>query len=230
MDTATTTYNLKYLGSPGISDADFELSPSDDGESVGSKRDDVCGSSKCAEGLALQGKTRAQLLANWMMQNGIVDKLSHVFSSHKRRTALTVEPTATKAGLTIEQFPTDGEELNPEGVGASVCPTVEAIKALPLGSTGLVAVHTSSIYQIMSEGRTDKCNGLGLDISNDTIYPKDENGKLPRPDYSFVWQLSIDEDGNATLAKRYTLDLAFTESVQECEWGGSLAKVKSKRR
>ena len=52
-----------------------------------------------------------------------------------------------------------------------------------------------------------KCNGLGLDISNDTIYPKDENGKNPRPDYSFVWQLSIDEDGNATLAKRYTLDL-----------------------
>ena len=107
---------------------------------------------------------------------------------------------------------------------------MEAIKALPLGSNALVAVHTSSIYQIMSEGRTDKCNGLGLDISNDTIYPKDENGKLPRPDYSFVWQLSIDEDGNATLAKRYTLDLAFTESVQECEWGGSLAKVKSKRR
>ena len=104
-----TTYSLKYLGSPGIPDADFELSPSDDGESIGSNRNDVCGSSKCAERLALQGKTRAQLLANSMMQNGIVDKLSHVFSSQKCCTALTVEPTATMAGLTIEQFPTDGE-------------------------------------------------------------------------------------------------------------------------
>jgi hypothetical protein len=61
-----------------------------DGDIVGKKFDQVCGNQNCAEGLALQGTTRANLLANWMKQNGI--KLTQAFSSHKRRTALTAAP------------------------------------------------------------------------------------------------------------------------------------------
>ena len=157
--SATTAYSLEWLGGPGAS-SEYNLSPRE-GPIVGYNLDQVCGNQNCAEGLALQGKTRAQLLANWMKQNGIVDKLSSVFSSHKRRAALTVEPTASMAGLTVQQFPVDGQELNPEGNGPSVCPTVAAIQALPLGSTALVATHTRTIYQIMGDG-TDDCDGLGL--------------------------------------------------------------------
>ena len=119
--SATTAYNLQWLGEPGSS-SEYNLSPRD-GPIVGQNLDMVCGNENCAEGLALQGKTRAQLLANWMKVNGIIDKLDGVFSSHKRRAALTVEPTASLAGLVVQQFPTDGQELNPEGNGPSVCPT-----------------------------------------------------------------------------------------------------------
>ena len=121
-------------------------------------------------------------------QNGIVDKLYRVFSSHKRRAALTVEPTAR---LKVQQFPRNGQELNPENNGPSVCPTVVAIQSLPLGSTVLVATHTRTIYQIMGIG-TDDCDGMGLDnISNELIFPKDENVRLSRDQYSNVGKYQL---------------------------------------
>ena len=207
--SATTAYNLEWLGEPGSS-SEYNLSPRD-GPVVGQNIDQVCGNTNCAEGLALQGKTRAQLLANWMKVNGIIDKLDAVFSSHKRRAALTVEPTASLAGLVVQQFPTDGQELNPEGNGPSVCPTVASIQALQLGSTALVATHTRTIYQIMGDG-TEDCNGLGLDMSDESIFPIDDNGRLPRDQYSNVWEVTIDADGLATLVQRFVLDFVFAET------------------
>jgi hypothetical protein len=90
--------------------------------------------------------------------------------------------------------------------------TVATIQSLPLGLTVLVATHTRTIYQIMGIG-TDDCDGLGLDISNELIFPKDENGRLPRDQYSNVWQVSIDTDGKASLIRRVILDFAFSESI-----------------
>ena len=82
-----------------------------------------------------------------------MDELTDVFSSHKRRTALTVEPTASLAGLTVVQYPEDGEELNPEGNGPSICPTVEAIMNSPPGSVILVPhIHQHYIKSWMKEG------------------------------------------------------------------------------
>jgi len=217
---ATKSYQVEFIGSPGDPDDIPKITAKYPvGIIEGESLDEVCGSLTCAQGLSLQGKTRSQLLAQWMAKNGIVDKLTHVFSSHKRRTALTVSPTAMMAGIEIEQFPTDGQELNPESNGASVCPTVHALNALPLGSTAVVAVHTSTIYHIMNIGMEGECEGIGLDISNDDdIFPKDIkpwDDFLPREEYSNVWEVSIDANGKATLARRYILDLAFTESVIE---------------
>ena len=70
----------------------------------------------------------------------------------------------------------------------------------------------------MNIGREGECEGIGLDISNDDIFPKDIkpwDDFLPREEYSNVWEVSIDADGKASLARRYILDLAFTESVVE---------------
>ena len=211
---ATTAYNLQWPGSPGTGESPDITER--DGDVVGKNFDMVCGNENCAEGLTLQGVTRAHLLSSWMMENGIVDELTHVFSSHKRRTALTVEPTASLAGLTVVQYPVDGEELNPEGNGPSICPTVEAIMNSPPGSVILVAGHTSTIYQIMDEGREGCEGGIGLDTSDPDFFPKEETRKrLPREYYGFVWKVKINKDGDARLDKRVTLDFAFKETVEE---------------
>lgn len=90
----------------------------------------------------------------------------------KRRAVLTAKPTARMAGLKAQQFPTNGQELNPESNGPSVCPTVAAIQSLPLGSTVLVlvATHTRTIYQIIGNGtdeyfqRMKMVDFLGINI------------------------------------------------------------------
>lgn len=175
---ATTAYNLQWPGSPGTGESPDITER--DGDVVGNNFDQVCGNENCAEGLALQGVTRAHLLSHWMMENGIVDELTHVFSSHKRRTALTVEPTASLADLTVVQYPVDGEELNPEGNGPSICPTVEAIVNTPPGSVILVAAHTSTLYQIMDEGRDGCEGGIGLDLVTLIYSRRRKRGKAPK--------------------------------------------------
>ena len=59
--------------------AEKDLSPRD-GEIRGESFDQVCGNSNCAEGLSLQGTTRADLLVGWIKENGI--KLTHAFFHH----------------------------------------------------------------------------------------------------------------------------------------------------
>jgi len=148
---------------------------------TGENLNEVCGQKKCALELSRQGLTRARLLADWMKANGIVKKLTNVYSSHKRRTYQTVAPTAKLAGLKVQQLPKGAEELDPESNAPSVCPTINAIKDLPLGSTALVAAHTSTIYRIMDTGMKRECKGLGLDTtSNPEYFPKTKKGDLPR--------------------------------------------------
>ena len=180
---ATTEYNLKWDGDVAlvitpdnddeedddeVVDDDYSraaVKPSNIGGKneahVGENLNEVCGQKKCALELSRQGLTRARLLADWMKANGIVEKLTAVFSSHKRRTYQTVAPTAELAGLKVQQLPKGAEELDPESNAPSVCPIIKSIEDLPLGSTALVAAHTSTIYRIMDYGMKRECKGLG---------------------------------------------------------------------
>ncbi|MFK7859869.1 MAG: histidine phosphatase family protein [Granulosicoccus sp.] len=141
------------------------------------KLNSVCKSdfSRCEEELSALGELRAELLAEWFEDRGILHKITDVISSDKQRTRQTVEPTARKLlamGVHLEnleapadripdgvrQVPfdvanTDGNELN--GNSGSVVPTLAAIEALEPGSVALVAVHSGTIYRIMGGGDTD---------------------------------------------------------------------------
>jgi len=168
-----------------------------------------CSTGTCIEGLSSKGNERANELANWMMNNGIVDEITHVFATHKRRTYLTVLPVAEMASVDIQRYPSGSgvEKLEEE---ASICPTVRAIKSTPLGSTIIMSTHRSAIYGILSNGNNDEededsCNGLGLDTSNSADFPKDDEGKLDSG-YSDLWKISIDANGKPSLENRLVLD------------------------
>jgi len=205
---ATTEYNLKWDGDVAlitpdndeeddadeVVDDDYSRTAAVKPSNIGGKNEahtgenlnEVCGQKKCALELSRQGLTRARLLADWMKANGIVKKLTNVYSSHKRRTYQTVAPTAKLAGLKVQQLPKGAEELDPESNAPSVCPQINAIRDLPLESTALVAAHTSTIYRIMDTGMKRECKGLGIDTSNPEYFPKTRKGDLPRLNQSIL--------------------------------------------
>lgn len=187
LGTATTVYN------------------DSEGSSKGKNRDDECGTSKCAEELDARGLHRANLLADWFARRGIVNKLDAVYSSHKRRTYQTVLPTATIAGLEVQQLPVDGTELNPESTTPSECLTIEAILNASPGDTLLVAGHSGTLYDIMGDGNSD-CAGLGLLTDADPSsnrFPKNDDNKVA--DFGDVWKVVI-RNGVAKFRYRVNLD------------------------
>ena len=203
---ATTTYELAYvdgepvLSSPGTND---DGEPNDPGASKGDNLDEVCGESKCAEELSDLGRLRADLLVEYFDKKGVIDELDAVYSSHKYRTFQTVDPTAAAAGLDVVQLPEGGTELEPESTSPSECPTVEAILSAPAGSTLLVAGHSGTLYDIMgSTVKNCSSGGLGLDVSDDDAFPKDEDGKVR--DFGDVWEVVI-KNGEARLKRRVNL-------------------------
>ena len=60
-----------------------------------------CSSRGCFEVLNDKGKIRATKLANWFKNNGVVDRITHIFASHKPRTSLTVAPVAKLANTQL---------------------------------------------------------------------------------------------------------------------------------
>ena len=142
--------------------------------------------SRCAEELSALGKLRAEFLAVWLEEEGILEKITKVISSDKQRTRQTIEPTAAriielgKVDLLsvdsadtiadgVTQVPaskanTEGNEI--KGNSGSVDPTVEAIKALEPGSVALVAAHSGTIYRIMGGQDTDGNPSTGKDGDN----------------------------------------------------------------
>lgn len=208
--TATATYDLTWVG-----DQANVVPRTTDETSAGDTLDEVCGASKCAEELSDLGLLRADLLRGWMTEYSVVEHLTAVYSSHKRRTFQTVEPTAIAAGLDVVQFPEGGTELDPEGTSASICPTVAAILNGTAGSTLMVSGHTGTLYKIMDGGNADECAGLGIDTSDASIFPKDEDGKIPKNQFGDVWTVYIDGRGVAIFRERKELSLALTTSGGE---------------
>ena len=192
----TTNYSLSY------DDAGNATAQREPGRSDGDRLDQVCTGmdDDCAEELNAFGLVRADLLVDFFERRGIVDELDAVYSSHKFRTYQTVLPTAAAAGLDVVQLPTGETELS-TGTSASECPTIEAIRNAPQGSTLLVAGHSGTLYDIMGDGNDD-CDGLGLDTSNDNRFPKDEDGKVR--DFGDLWKVVI-RNGQARFVYRVNL-------------------------
>ena len=98
----------------------------------------------CTEELSDLGILHRNELADWFEKKGITDRLTHVFASHKQRTAQTVQQIADDAGLEVQRMgPADcldpGTECNPgcESGKDSIPHILDAIRALPQGSTAL---------------------------------------------------------------------------------------------
>jgi len=213
-DMEASTYELEYF--PGMVDDDGDIAKvitdrMDDSEkSKGKNRDDVCGTSKCAEELNALGLARADLLADWLERRRVTHRLDAVYSSHKYRTFQTVDPSAVKAGLVVEQLPADGTELEPESTSPSECPTLQAILEANPGDTLLVAGHSGTLYDIMGTGvkdctdpRTGEAStGLGLDTANDRRFPKDDDDKVR--DFGDLWKVVI-RNGQARFVYRVNL-------------------------
>ena len=127
--------------------------------------------SRCAEELSALGKMRANFLAAWLEDEGILQEITNVISSDKQRTRQTIEPTAARiieigkvdllSGDSADrladgvlQVPaskanTKGNEI--KGNSGSVDPTVEAIKVLEPGSVALVAAHSGTCLLYTSD-------------------------------------------------------------------------------
>lgn len=164
-------------------------------EPLGNLFDEVCGENKCAEELSDLGLERAELLADWLKRYGIASKLDAIYATHKKRTQQTLEPTAISTGLTVEQLPkfwngVVATELNPEKTTPSECATLKAIaNAHAAGfDTILVAGHSGTLYDIMGDGN-ENCDGLGLDITDNDRFPKDNENKVR--DYGDIWKIVI---------------------------------------
>jgi len=141
--------------------------------------------------------TRA-LLAEWFERRGIIDDITHVYSSHKVRTRQTVAPTAKLAGLDqlgndtedefedgVMQLPAYGRELDPQSTGPSVLPVVMAIQELQNGDVAVVAGHSGTLYTIMED--------LGIDTTDGADFPYkiDDKGKRKVRDFGDVWKVVI---------------------------------------
>lgn len=194
------------------------------GTSEGSRLDEVCGTSKCAEELNKKGTMRAMLLADWMGSRGITGKIDAVYATHKTRTQQTVTPLAIAAGKMVENVMTDylefgdteygDTELNPESTTPSECATLQAIEASMEAGHDTIAIagHSGTLYDIMGSGVTSDCilksdallNGLGLDTSDEDRFPKDDDGKVAK--FGDLWKVVIRPNGKAVFKYRKQLD------------------------
>ena len=180
----------------------------------------------CTEVLSPLGTKRAELLAKWFADKGLLPSITHVLATHKVRTLQTVQPIAHAAGLDrdvngdgspdgadVDKNPGDGVQQIPAFVaecedGYEVAHNfyplvVDELLSLPLGSGIVVAGHSASLYPIMET--------LGIDTSSSTRFPKNAVGRVNG--YNSLWVVNMDENGAASLVAHVRLDFALAERI-----------------
>ena len=180
----------------------------------------------CTEVLSPLGTKRAELLAKWFADKGILPSITHVLATHKVRTLQTVQPVAHAAGLDrdvngdgipdgadVDKNPGDGVQQIPAFVaeceiGYEVAHNfyplvVDQLRSLPLGSGIVVAGHSASLYPIMQT--------LGIDTSNASRFPKNAIGRVNG--FNSLWIVSLDANNMGTLVQHIRLDFALAERV-----------------
>lgn len=173
-----------------------------------------CSDSCCVEVLNPLGQKRAELLAGWFDQRNIIGKITHVISSHKVRTAQTVQPIAARAleagaplvddadtrpGDGVQQVPALVEECAPGFTGArsSLAPMIEALATLPTGSVAVVAAHSTTLYPLMES--------LGVDTSDPEDFPRTPADAVAG--VNNLWEVRLDAQGSVTVQRHLVLDL-----------------------
>jgi hypothetical protein len=108
--------------------------------------------------LSAAGRLRANSFARTV--SGV--RFTHVFSSHTLRAYQMVERVAQEQNLSVRQLPQPGARLDGGVVSDStpstvaITPLLEALRALPPGSSALVGVNSNNIYALL--------NGLGVPV------------------------------------------------------------------
>jgi len=136
--------------------------------------------------LSPAGEARAEACAKYFQNFEIAGKLltlAHIFATRDTRNShrpwLTVEPTAQKLGLTI-----DDRFKNRQFVDL-----VDEIKSWPHGENVLIAWHHGKIPRLL--------RALGADPK--TLLP---NGKWPEDTFGWLIQLRYDQNGHLFESKR----------------------------
>ena len=160
----------------------------------------------CTEELSDLGVLRRNELADRFARKGITQRLTHVFASHKQRTAQTVQQVADEAGLTVQRVGPEecldpGMECAPgcESGKDSIPHILDAIRALPRGSTALIAQHSGAIYLVLE--------ALGIDTGDPVTFPRDEDGKVAG--FNNLWKIKLRPSGEAVLKRHEVLDLTL---------------------
>jgi len=137
-------------------------------------------------GLSPAGEARTEACANYFKNLEIDGKplqLAHIFATrdthHSRRPRLTVEPTAQKFGLTIDDRFKNRQFLE----------LVNDIESWPHGENVLIAWHHGKIPQLL--------RALGADPR--TLLP---DGRWPDDTFGWLIQLRYDQNGHLFESKR----------------------------
>jgi len=136
--------------------------------------------------LSRTGKTRADACASYFA-NLVIDgkhlKLDRIFATkdtrHSHRPRLTVEPTARKLGLTIDDRFKDRQFLD----------LVDEIKSWPRGENVLISWHHSTIPRML--------RAFGADPQK--LLP---NGKWPGHSFDWLIELRYNQNGQLLESKR----------------------------
>ncbi|HSJ64249.1 MAG TPA: histidine phosphatase family protein [Gemmatimonadaceae bacterium] len=142
------------------------------------------------------GKRRAQAFARTVTDV----RFTHLFSSHTTRARQMLETIAERQQLPIRQLPEPGSPIDgaivddrtPSRVAIPLL--VEAIRALPPGSTALVGVNSDNVFAIL--------HGLGVPVASaeracttgGTCVPCLTNKCFPDR-YDHLWILFLGPDG-----------------------------------
>jgi hypothetical protein len=177
-----------------------------------------CTETCCLEVLNDLGTKRAELLAAWFEERGILRRLTHVIASHKVRTLQTVAPLAAAAaesgagladdvdqqpGDHVQQVPPFIEECAPgfEGSASSRGPMTEFLMSLAPGSQVVVAAHSPTIYPILE--------AFGIDTHDPRDFPRGSGGLVSG--FGNLWIVDVDATGQGNLRRHLVLDFELVK-------------------
>ena len=175
----------------------------------------------CFEVLNPLGLERAARLADWFVRRHITEKLDLVVATHKIRTLQTVSKIAQDAGLSgnvdqyddqndhdgVAQVPPTPQECDAGFVSSSssLAAMTTFLHMLSLGTTAVVAAHSTTIYPIM--------RSFGIDTSDPTVFPQDSNGKVVG--FDNLWIVSIDAGNVGVVREHVLLDFRLQETARD---------------
>lgn len=149
--------------------------------------------------LSEQGKQRAQALQLRLQHT----RLTHILATHTDRTRDTATPVASGHGLSIQQVPIPGTNVNGEVITNrskgkfAIGPMTNALHALPPGSAALIAANSGNLYALMA--------GLGVRVDasckadSDNCIPCNSKKCFPKKQFNNLWTVVRDSSGGVSM-------------------------------